>query len=144
MVFVRMGLPAIGGLLLLAGCGQTSRNPDVVPVTGTVTYQGQPVAEANVVFQSNEHGSFGVTDSRGRFQLQTLEPGDGAFGGEYAVIISKVQVTVPQFDEGHPQYVPPPPPKYLVPKKYSDARTAGLTASVVKGQKNDFSFELKD
>jgi hypothetical protein len=134
----------IVGVLSLTGCGDTSSNPDMVPVTGSVTYRGQPVAGANVVFQADERGSFGLTDDRGRFRLQTLEPGDGALPGQYTVIISKVEITVPQFDEGHPQYVPPPPPKYLVPRKYAEARTSGLTANVVQGQKNEFSLELKD
>lgn len=134
----------VAGLLLVAGCQPKLSNPNVIPVTGSVTYQGQPVAGANVVFQATDQGSFGLTDAQGSFKLQTFEPGDGALPGEYSVSISKMQITVPQFDEGHPQHVPPPPPKYLTPRKYSEARTSGLTASVIKGQKNEFTFELKD
>ncbi len=134
----------LGGLILLAGCRPSSSNPDVVPVTGTVTYRGQPVAEANVVFQSSQQGSFGVTDLQGRFRLQTFAPNDGAMPGDYVVLISKVKITPPEFEEDDPRYVPPPPPKYLVPQKYSDPRTSGLKASVVRGEANDIPFELVD
>jgi hypothetical protein len=98
-------------VLMVAGCGSRPVNPDMAPVSGTVTYQGQPVADANVAFHADERGSFAVTDSQGRFQLQSEQPGDGAIPGEYSVSISKMEIAVPQFDEGHPQYVPPPPPQ---------------------------------
>jgi hypothetical protein len=133
----------LGGLILLAGC-EPAANPDMVPVKGTVTYKDKPVAGANVVFQSSEQGSFGVTDEQGRFQLQTFAPGDGAPPGEYKVLISKMQITVPEFDQGDPQYVPPPPPKHLIPAKYADANTSGLRVTLVKGEPKDIPFELRD
>lgn len=136
-------LPLILGATLV-GCSSGSVNPNMVPVSGAVIYQGKPIAEANVAFHADEQGSFAVTDSQGRFQLQSEQPGDGAPPGDYHVSISKMEITVPQFDEGHPQYVPPPPPKYVVPKKYADPRTSGLKATVERGKKNDFTFELKD
>jgi hypothetical protein len=36
------------------------------------------------------------------------------------------------------------PPKYLVPKKYSDPSTSGLRVTVERGKDNEFKFELKD
>jgi hypothetical protein len=134
----------IAGLLFVAACSTEQSDKGTVPVTGVVTYQGQPVAEANVTFQSDQRGSFGTTDAEGRFRLQTFEPDDGALPGEYRVAISKVHITVPEFDEGHPQYVAPPPPKHLIPEKYAAANTSGLKASVVAGKENEFTFELVD
>jgi hypothetical protein len=131
-------------VLTCSACESQPVNPDMVPASGTVTYQGQPVANANVTFHSDTQGGFGLTDAQGRFQLQSISPDDGALPGTYPVSIIKMEVTAPKFDEGHPQYVPPPPPKYLVPKKYSDPRTSGLSATVERGKENEFKFELKD
>ncbi|MBI3468548.1 MAG: carboxypeptidase regulatory-like domain-containing protein [Planctomycetes bacterium] len=132
------------GLLLLAGCGDKASSSGTIPVTGLVTYQGKPVAEANVVFQSPERGSFAMTDAEGCFELQTFETGDGALPGEYKVMISKLHIVAPEFDMGDPRYVPPPPPKHLIPAKYADANSSGLTAKVEAGKANEFTFELTD
>ena len=51
----------------LAGCG-----PRLAPVHGRVTYKGQPLPDATVVFIS-VHGQIatGVTDAKGQFALRT-------------------------------------------------------------------------
>ncbi len=79
--------PALAGVLALAatGCGS-----GLVTVTGKVTLDGQPVEGAVVVFQGENGGgnpAAGQTDSEGVFQLGTFRSGDGAFPGEYKVLI---------------------------------------------------------
>lgn len=133
----------VAGFLVLAGCTPKSDNPATVPVTGVVTLDGQPVEGANVMFQSPEQGSFGLTDAQGRYELQTFEPGDGAMPGEYRVAISKVKVFLPKVEQGEPGYVEPPPPEHLVPSKYAAPTSSGLTATVTEGKDNEFNFELK-
>lgn len=70
-------------ILLAVGCGHTARSerPAVVKVSGTVTHNQQPVGGATVLFSpvaEDGFGATGLTDSQGRFQLRTFEPGDGA------------------------------------------------------------------
>jgi hypothetical protein len=80
---------------LIAGC-ETSPF-QIAPVSGKVTLDGVPLDGALVTFQpigtatSKEPGpgSFGRTDSEGRFTLQVVEPEQpGAVVGKHRVLIS--------------------------------------------------------
>lgn len=78
-------------LAFVAGCGQVHS----VPVEGTVTLKGKPLADATVMFTStrgNGPGPFvAKTDASGRFALGPHdEPGAGAAAGEFSVIIATV------------------------------------------------------
>lgn len=89
-------LSLVVGVLFLAGCGHKAK---VVPVSGLVTLDGMPLANAEVQFQpmatdgnSNPgYGSFGKTDAQGRFTLtiasqETQAP--GAVAGMHKVTIA--------------------------------------------------------
>jgi hypothetical protein len=73
--------------LVSAGCG--SDNPDLVPVTGSVTMEGQAVAEVIVTFtptgETLGNGSLGGTDTSGHFTLTDVRGSEGAYVGEYKV-----------------------------------------------------------
>src|SRR3954471_22011122 len=78
----RILLPA--ALVLVAGCSQS----DTVPVTGVVLFNGQPAAEAEVMFNPKTGRlATGVTDASGRFKLATFKPDDGALPGDYVVTL---------------------------------------------------------
>ena len=115
------------------GCG-----PKTVPVTGTISYRNQPVADATVLFtpQGPGRSATGVTDAQGKFSLGTESPGDGAIPGEYAVSVTPKQ-TPPA--EGDYSIGSDPP----FPLRYSDPTATDLKATV-KDEKNDFPLELKD
>jgi len=78
----------------LVGCG----GPNVAPVSGRVTLNGQPLAGAHVTFQPvspgpnirpEVAGSAGRTDAAGRYTLRLVEPDrPGALVGEHRVAIS--------------------------------------------------------
>ncbi len=92
----------------------------------------------------------GRTDASGRFQLTTLQSGDGALCGAYKVAISKIQVENPMTaDEAREWFEKnggPPEPgnvKNELPEDYKDAESSGLTAEVTDGGANDFAFDLK-
>jgi hypothetical protein len=141
------------GAGLCLGCNRKPGVEGVVAVSGTVTYQGKPVEGANVMFapQNPEaRSASGRTDASGRFQLTTLQSGDGAVCGAYKVAISKVQVENPMTaDEARAWFEKnggPPEPgnvKNELPEDYKDAGKSGLTAEVTDGGANDFTFELK-
>jgi len=143
-----------------------------VPVSGTVTRNGQPVAGATVNFVTGEvgKGAAGETDASGRFTLKTLVAGakfqNGAMVGDYTVSVTKQAATTvaPDVSKMTPeegskraqemstgQYgkdgaLDPKttPPGGELPQKYADATTSGLKASVKAGEANDFKFELAD
>src|SRR5690349_816330 len=115
-----------GCLLLLAvGC-EDSR---MVPVSGTVRYKGEPLPNAYVAFWPEEKGvraATGSTDANGHYQLTTFKRYDGAFIGEYRIMIRAEEVP-----EGPPKAADDitfKRGKLLTPQHYSNAQTSGLTA----------------
>jgi hypothetical protein len=115
------------------GCGQS----ETVPVTGTVTLNGQPATEAEVLFTPTKgRMASGQTDAAGKFTLSTNKPGDGAVPGEH-------KVTIVQYYP--PGKAPPmgggPPPRF--PAIYAEVSQTPLKATVERGAKNDFTFDMK-
>ena len=82
---IRLGwLPVL--LIVVAGCGKGGP----VPVRGTVKLNGQPLADASVLFIAQDPGgkdATGFTDANGEFRLSTIKPGDGALPGKYKVVV---------------------------------------------------------
>jgi hypothetical protein len=120
-------------LCLFAGCSQSA----TVPVTGTVTLDGQPATEAEVIFTPAQgRVAVGQTDAAGKFKLSTNKPDDGAVPGHH-------KVTVVQYYA--PGKAPPmgggPPPRF--PSKYAETSQTPLEANVERGAKNDFTFDMK-
>ena len=120
------------------GCGSSNKGS----VTGKVTYKGQPVPKGTVSFQTLDlkggRNATGEIQPDGTYTLQTEEPGDGAQVGKYRVAISAR-------DDEVLDYIPsePVPPKRLVPEKYENPETSGLTETVESGS-NNIDFDLED
>jgi hypothetical protein len=110
-------------------------------VEGVVTYNGQPVEHAGVIFKPDS-GPFamGTTDAEGKFTLVTANH-PGALIGEHKVGISKTKTTAIQMaGESLPRYKV----EYFVPQKYASPVTSELTATVSKkNSENHFTFDLK-
>lgn len=99
---------AVGAMLIATvGCG--SDLPPVEIVTGTVMYNGAPLAEATVTFHPSEandlgaasRASSGETDAQGVFRLTTnyvdgtsIIKLDGAPSGTYSVTVAKLKKKV--------------------------------------------------
>jgi len=138
--------------VLLVGCGQSGL--PVVPVTGSVQFEGQPVAEAFITFYpagSEGRMASGQTNANGEFALVTAGAAKaGVMPGSYRVSVEK---TVFVDDRGNPIIMGSeasealqqmPKSKSLIPEKYDTADTSGLTADVAKKGKNHFVFELTE
>jgi hypothetical protein len=86
-----------GLLLVAAGCG----GANTAPVSGRVTLDGDPLANATVVFQplSEERnpgpGSAGKTDATGRFTLQLMT------GNTPGAILGKHKVSITAYEGGN-------------------------------------------
>ncbi|MEX2172764.1 MAG: carboxypeptidase-like regulatory domain-containing protein [Pirellulaceae bacterium] len=145
-----MCLVVLATAAVAIGCGSPALD-GTVAVNGTVTYKGQPVEGATVMFMpdGDRRAASGMTDASGRFQLTTLTPEDGAMPGNYKVTVSKTEITAtrPSGDAPPPTENPQWPPlttAELLPVKYKLADTSGLTAEVASGATNDFPFDLVD
>lgn len=149
-------------LVALSSCGR-SVDPNRLKtyrVSGTVTQGGKPVADANVSFhlKDGSQGAIGVTDASGNFTLTTFTSGDGAVAGEHVVTVTKFDrpKIVPRGDgsiadtgdekeapeEGGKSRRDDAEPKSLLPAKYADPKTSGLTATVSESGENKFEFKV--
>jgi hypothetical protein len=152
-------------LVLGLGCGDgggSTKGPKTFPVSGKVTQKGQPVEGAAVTFMSadGKKGALGRTDASGRYTLMSSKPGDGAQAGDYKVTVTKfkaAEAAGKSPDVIEESYAPPPEtgpgmaapapakkpagPENLLPAKYADAQSSGLTATVKEG-KNEFDFTV--
>jgi hypothetical protein len=121
------------GLLLplsFGGCsgGGGGKLPDLAPVTGKVTLDGQPLGNAVVSFVPQKGAaSGGVTDAEGKYVLRYRDGTPGAALGQHQVLISTDL-------EGEMTAA-----AEKVPKKYN--ANSELTANVVAGG-NEINFDL--
>ena len=99
--------------LFVAGCGKPS---NIVPVSGRVTMDGQPLAEARITFQpvgdwQNPYpgsASYGVTDRNGNYSLTLVDSGrPGAMVGKHRVTITPKESAVTSSDAGYYNRLPP-------------------------------------
>jgi len=129
-------------VLSLSGCGGPA-TPPTARVGGIVTLDGQPLSSGSVRFVPDRSKgttgrmAVGVIGSDGRFTLTSFKPGDGSLVGFHKVAII-CEGEAPPFDPK----IPPPPPKSLIPIRYTDDKTSGITAEVKSGTKHDFEFKL--
>jgi hypothetical protein len=131
-------------MFVLSGCGGGSEGPKTVPVSGTVTYKNEPVADLAVTFTPDGKGmvATGKTDAQGKFSLSTSAANDGAMPGSYTVTI------IHAADEAPPMPGWPgseKKPKSPIPTKYASLTKSGLKQTVADDpEKNNFTFDLKD
>lgn len=136
-----IGLARRGALLFLVasvavgllGCGGDGR-PKVVPVSGQVLLNGQPMAAGvpGDIYVTPEGGrpAHGTIDPQtGAFALSTFGENDGCVTGTHAVTVD-VSVLKPNGE-----------PFRLTPDKYSDPKSSGLTAKI-DGPTKDLKIEL--
>src|SRR5262245_43879983 len=125
---------ALAGLLVAAGCGGSS---GPVPVRGVVKLDGQPIANAAVIFVPQAPGgreAYGSTDANGAFRLTTTKPDDGALPGKYKVVIQPpgpAGGSTPFDDPGKaPAAVPKTPTGPRIPVQYTVPGQTPLTQDV--------------
>jgi hypothetical protein len=139
---------------LAAGCGADAKpawRPTVVPAGGVVRFQGHPLEGALVTFSNAKLGASasGRTDAEGKFTLTTFESADGAVPGKNMVSVSKVQTPDQVVDKSSAPMVrnartgPPRQNRWLIPKRYGNASTSGLTVDVGESGSTDIVLELQ-
>jgi hypothetical protein len=137
-------------VVLVAGCGGDGLN--LAPVEGIVLLNGQPLADAGVMFlpvdEKQGPPASGATNAEGRFVLMTNNR-EGAPIGESRVSISKAD---PFGDEIPPEQLESADivrrrglkvfkTKHLIPERYADFTSSGLI-QMVEDADNFFEFKL--
>lgn len=119
-------------LLILPGCGGDG-GPEMGTVTGTVTLDGEPLPNVQVLFNpGTARPSEAITDESGRYELHYTHESDGAVVGTHQVFISSRHELD---DEGNPVSQ-----DEAVPAKYNTEST--LSEEVTSGH-NEINFDLE-
>jgi hypothetical protein len=135
----------------LAGCGDAKKGQlPTAQVAGQVSYRGKPLSRGEIKFLPVQAAgkearvAQGILDEQGRYRLGTYAQDDGAVLGDYQVVVeSREDADVDVARRMTSRGLASVQPKSLIPVRYFDSRTSGLTAHVVSG-KNTFNFDLKD
>jgi hypothetical protein len=151
---LRTAFLASMGIVACLGCGDDTGLAKRYPVSGKVTYKGEPVQNARISFvptAPDGRPAAGQVES-GRYTLTTLAPNDGALPGKYKVTILSKEVDTSemkniakggQFHHDQAFARANKTAKSLVPSKYSLEETSGLEREV-KAQSNSIDFDLVD
>lgn len=124
----------------LTSCSSREPWELVYRVTGTLTYEGEPVSDALIVLVPN-HSEFPTkvvprakTDEDGSFVVGTYRPDDGAPAGDYKVVVTKYSF---KESPNGPQRGP-----NLLPDKYSRKDSSDLEITVDSAP-TELTLELK-
>lgn len=144
----------VAGLLLaapaagLTGCGGGSgaKIEKVVPVSGTLTFKGQPLEHHQVTLQPEDgrRAAIGVSDATGKFTLGTNDVADGAPPGRSRVAVVFAPPTVDtSLTAGGADNASLPKPKVKIPAKYNNAQTSKLTRDIAEAGESDLKIDLE-
>jgi hypothetical protein len=123
-------------LMLALGCGDGRVKLPTALVAGTVTYRGKPLTTGRVLFFHTSGQAAGADlAADGSFKLD-------AFQGKNQVAIECVEPEPPTAQpRGRAALTPP---TSLIPDRYANYSTSGLTIDVKPGETNKANFDLKD
>jgi hypothetical protein len=152
--WISRGLVLVLVVLFVAGCGRSNR-PKLGQVTGTVSYRGQPIASGSLVFEVSGARPATAKIANGQItEVTTFDLNDGVPIGQARIAVFATE------GGGAPPAAAPPPSdpgaykapgadymgggaKPLVPPKFNDPSTSGLTWDIKEG-KNAIKLELTD
>lgn len=147
------GLVACGFALAVVGCGGDGL-PKRYSVSGTITYKGANVPKGTISFVPEDQTNGRAAESSivdGRYTLSTTGNEDGALPGSYMVRIVAVEQDMSQVKakagggagRQDDVYAAMKSAKQLIPAKYQETSTSGLTAKVEE-RSNTIDFPLTD
>lgn len=128
----------VTGLLITNGCSNNGGRPPV-EIHGVVTFDGQPLEEASILFVSPKTGE-SASSNLGPGGTYKVTFGEADIGESYQVAINPLIVDLTGIPAS--EVKPPPPLNPKLPKKYRSRTTSNLTALVKAPGKNEFNFDL--
>jgi hypothetical protein len=146
-------LVSIAGLLLttvlVAGCGRSG--PTTIPIRGEVTFKGAPLKDVPqglvhyIPKSSDGRQASGRLQPDGSFVLTTLQNGDGVMPGEYDIVVSaysaRAELSREQVEAAHGVV---PKPGLIIPEKYTEPTTSGLSDTVNSNHSGFKRIELTE
>jgi len=124
-------------LSILSGCGRSSDGR--ITASGSVTLDGSPLTDGNVIFYK-DNASAGVgAISNGAFTLSEAGNSEGIQPGTYQVSVESWEVEPNSVNEAGEIVAEG---KSRIPEKYNSTGTSGLTAEV-SAESSTFEFALK-
>lgn len=132
---------AAAGLVMLPGCGGGGDQLKTVPLAGVVKYQGNPVADADIVFYpAKGPAGSAKSDAKGAFQIKTNGQAGGTAGSNKVTVVASQNSAIPPSDGRAVEFAN----KSKLPEKYSSEATTDLVIDVPAGGNRDVQLELKD
>jgi hypothetical protein len=127
------------GCVFLPGCG--SSRPETAHVTGKVTLGGKALPHGTVTATpAKGRSANGQIQPDGTFVLSTYAEGDGAVVGKHVVTVVCVEQV--QSATGSVDDVALGQHRSLIPTRYGEISTSGLTFEVEAGKDNVMNLEL--
>jgi hypothetical protein len=145
---------------MTCGCSKPAARATIYPVTGKITFLGNPVVGATVSFspQGKQPAAVGRTNESGEFKLRTYAVDDGAAAGDYnvAVLLLDSGPATPNPSDSHfaggktPGSASHSAPKdkssktgTVLPAKYGSPVDTPLRATVDPAKLQPFTFDIK-
>lgn len=136
--------------IVLSGCNPPKQGLhyiDVVPASGILTFQGEPLQQHEVTFypEDGSRVAVGLSDAEGRFTLGTNRVGDGAAPGKCKVTVKFRRVTDDdvQHLESFSDSGMLRDPKVRLNPKYSNPDQSGLTVEIPEGGSTELKIDLE-
>jgi hypothetical protein len=143
----------IAGILLTTvlttGCG--SSGPTTIPIRGEVIYKGAQLKDVPqglvhyIPNSSDGRQASGRLQADGSFVLTTFQNGDGVVPGEYDIVVSaysaRSELSREQVEAARGVV---PKPGLLIPEKYTEPTTSGLSDTVDSNHSGFKRLELSE
>ena len=146
MRICRVRLTLLGLAVAVAGCGSSSNLPKLMPLSGTVTFDGKPLSGAAVIFiptgSTRGTSANGYTDKAGMYEVVAKQGDKGAPVGECRVVVMKfVMPDGSDLPTNSDSSLIDSGARQILPARYSSMRETKLTATVRDGT-NTIDFPL--
>ena len=128
------------------GCGGGEELPELYTASGVVTYKGNPVPKAKIVFVPDVKSDpkkpapprpWAEADENGKFEVFFGDGNEGAPAGKYKVIVTA-------FKEYGPEDDTELKPESLIPEKYASPASSTLVKEIKAQDENKVDLPLED
>ncbi len=134
---------------LSVGCGENLNRSATAPVSGIVTFDGQPLASGTIIFETaGSRPASGVIKEGAILNVTTYKFNDGVPVGLHKISITATE-TEKKAVMANPGEMTAFDPNYmgggnsLIPPKYNNPTTSGLTAKIKSGTENVIQLKLE-